>query len=97
MLVLRNNQITIWEQILPKELQVLPEELQRIDELLDDDRFFKPYIERFNTRTGRPTSGRTHDTFIRRIQEGSTLHEACFSSIYSNMRDNLYIYLSSYS
>ena len=33
MLVLRNNQITIWEQILPKELQVLPEELQRIDEL----------------------------------------------------------------
>lgn len=55
MLVLRNNQITIWEQILPKELQVLPEELQRIDELLDDDRFFKPYLERFNTRTGRPT------------------------------------------
>ena len=43
---------------------------------------------------GKTTSGRTHDTFIRRIQEGSTLHEACFSSIYSNMRDNLYIYLS---
>ena len=55
MLVLRNNQITIWEQILPKELQVLPEELQRIDELLDDDIFFEPYLERFNTKMGRPT------------------------------------------
>jgi hypothetical protein len=49
MLVLRNNQIAICEQILPKELQVLPNELQRIDELLDDDKCFEPYLERFNT------------------------------------------------
>ena len=36
MLVLKDSQITIWEQILPKEVQVLSKELQRIDEILDD-------------------------------------------------------------
>ena len=55
MLVLRNNQITIWEQILSKELQVLPEELQRIDELLDDEKLYDLYLGRFNIRMGRPT------------------------------------------
>lgn len=55
MVVLRNNQITMWEQILPKELLALPEELQRIDELLDDEKLFEPYLERFNARMSRPT------------------------------------------
>jgi len=47
--------LTIWEEILPEELQQLPEELQTIDKILDDPRFFKPYLERFNTKIGRPT------------------------------------------
>lgn len=55
MLVLKDGQITIWEQILPKEIQVLSEELQKVDEILDDPRFFEPYLERFNTKIGRPT------------------------------------------
>ncbi|MBA1337139.1 MAG: hypothetical protein HPY66_3575 [Firmicutes bacterium] len=63
MLVLRNSQITIWEQILPKELQVLPEELRRIDECLDDKRFFEPYIDKSNTKIGRPSV--TVETYIR--------------------------------
>jgi len=40
MLRLKDGQMTIWEQILPKELLKLPEELQTIDEILDDFRFF---------------------------------------------------------
>ena len=40
MLRLKDGQITIWEQILPKELLKLPEELQAIDEIFDDSRFF---------------------------------------------------------
>ncbi len=47
--------MTIWEQILLKELLKPPKELQTIDEILDDPRFFEPYIKRFNTKIGRPT------------------------------------------
>jgi len=42
---------------------------------------------------GKTASGGTHDMFIKRLQAGFTLHEACFASIYSNMRENLYTYL----
>ena len=35
MLVLKDGQITIWEYILPKEVQVLSKELQKIDEILE--------------------------------------------------------------
>lgn len=55
MLVLKNGQTTIWDQILPQEVQVLPEELKRVDEYLDDPRFFEPFLEQFNTKVGRPT------------------------------------------
>lgn len=55
MLRLKDRQITLWEQILPKELQVLSEEPQTIDEILDNLGFFEPYIKRFNTKNGRPT------------------------------------------
>lgn len=55
MLKLKEGQITIWEQILPEELLTLPEELQTIDNILDDPRFFEPYINRFNSKIGRPT------------------------------------------
>ncbi|MBO8170119.1 MAG: ISNCY family transposase [Thermoanaerobacteraceae bacterium] len=55
MLVLRNGQMTLWEQVLPQEVQILSDELRTVDEYLDDPRFFEPYLRRFNTRIGRPT------------------------------------------
>ena len=55
MLVLKDGQITIWEYILPKEVQVLSKELQKIDEILDDPIFFEPYLKKFNVRIGRPS------------------------------------------
>jgi len=41
--------------VLPEEVLQLSEELNRIDELLEDERFFKPFRDKFHTRRGRPT------------------------------------------
>ena len=50
------EQPMIWETVLPPELFQMNEELTRVDKLLDDDRFFAPFRERFGTRMGRPTT-----------------------------------------
>lgn len=43
---------------------------------------------------GKTTSGSSHDLFINALQNGKSLYEACFFSIYSkNMRNNLFKYL----
>jgi IS5 family transposase len=47
---------SLWETVLPPELFQMNEELTRVDELLDDERFFAPFRERFATRLGRPTT-----------------------------------------
>ncbi|MCR4441200.1 MAG: transposase, partial [Peptococcaceae bacterium] len=55
MLRIRDNQINIWESILPESVKTLPVELAKVDEILNDPRFMKPFFERFNTKRGRPT------------------------------------------
>lgn len=55
MLRLRDQQTTLWDPVLPPGAKVLSAELAAIDTLLDDDRFLAPFVERFNTRFGRPT------------------------------------------
>ena len=55
MLVLSDKQKDFWDSVLPKELLKLNEELTTIDQILNDDRFFKPIVEKFNTKWGRPT------------------------------------------
>ena len=47
---------SLWESVLPPELFQMNEELTRIDKLLDDERFFASFRERFGTRMGRPTT-----------------------------------------
>jgi IS5 family transposase len=47
---------SLWESVLSPELFQMNEELTRVDKLLDDDRFFAPFRERFDTRMGRPTT-----------------------------------------
>jgi len=47
---------SFWESVLPPELFQMNEELTRVDKLLDDERFFAPFRERFGTRMGRPTT-----------------------------------------
>jgi transposase, IS5 family len=47
---------SLWESVLPPELFQMNEELTKVDKLLDDERFFDPFRERFDTRMGRPTT-----------------------------------------
>jgi len=46
---------SLWESVLSPELFRLNEELTKVDKLLDDERFFAPFRERFGTCMGRPT------------------------------------------
>lgn len=55
MLRLSEDQPSLWESVLPPDLFRMSEELTEVDCLLDDERFFAPFRERFLTRMGRPT------------------------------------------
>jgi transposase, IS5 family len=50
-----NDQLSLWDAILPPELLVLPGELARVDALLDDPVFFTPFAAFFDPRIGRPS------------------------------------------
>lgn len=50
-----NDQLSLWDAILPAELLVLPGELARVDALLDDPVFFAPLAPYFDPRIGRPS------------------------------------------
>ena len=49
------DQPTLWEALLPVEALVMPAELERVDQLLDDGRFFAPYAQFFHSTLGRPS------------------------------------------
>ncbi len=55
MLRTRNDQLTLWDAILPEELLALPELLAKVDRLLDDERFFAPFRDHFHPADGRPS------------------------------------------
>ncbi len=57
------DQCSLWESILPEELQRLPEELARVDALLDDPAFFAPFAPFFDPRIGRPST--PMETYLR--------------------------------
>ena len=50
------DQGSLWEAVLPPELLKLPAELSRVDELLDDEVFFAPFMPFFNPTHGRPST-----------------------------------------
>ena len=53
MLRVTDPQESLWWHLLPQEVRTLPEYLAFVDSLLDGERFFRPFRERFNTRVGR--------------------------------------------
>ncbi|HCT75394.1 MAG TPA: hypothetical protein DGG94_13035 [Micromonosporaceae bacterium] len=55
MLRTRNAQPSLWESVLPEICLRLPVQLQRVDEWLDDERFFAPFRAHFDARLGRPS------------------------------------------
>ena len=50
------DQVSLWESVLPPELLKLPAELSRVDELLDDEAFFAPFLPFFSVSHGRPST-----------------------------------------
>lgn len=57
------DQPSLWESILPEQVRRLPEELVRVDALLDDPRFFAPFVPHFDPRIGRPST--PMETYLR--------------------------------
>lgn len=57
MLILYNKnyrQKSGWDQV-PDNLKELPPELARADKILEDERFFEPFLKNFSTFIGRPS------------------------------------------
>jgi IS5 family transposase len=63
LLKLREEQITLWDSIIPESVWKLPNELSKVDALLDDERFMQPFLDKHQTRRGRPT--KAIETFLR--------------------------------
>ncbi len=55
MLRLHNPLSDPWREKLPSWLFALGEELTRVDQLLDDERFFAPFKAHFHPILGRPS------------------------------------------
>ncbi|MDF1595718.1 MAG: ISNCY family transposase [Acidimicrobiia bacterium] len=49
------DQATLWESVLPEGVVPMSAELARVDELLDDPRFFEPFKRHFDSSWGRPS------------------------------------------
>jgi len=62
-LVLRQEQLSLWDTILPEEVRTLNGELAEVSRWLDDERFMEPFLKKFHTRIGRPTV--PVDTYLR--------------------------------
>lgn len=46
---------TLWDTILPPQALRMPAELEAVDRLLDDARFFEPFVAHFDPTHGRPS------------------------------------------
>ena len=103
MLRLTDDRPTLWESVLPPELFQMSEELAEVDRLLDDERFFAPFKERFFTRVGRPTIPiatylrmmylkRRHElgyeTLVREVKDSLTWRRFCRLSLEGRVPDD---------
>lgn len=80
-----NDQPSLWESVLPPELFEMSDELAKVDRLLDDERFFAPFIEKFYTRVGRPTTPVA--TYLR-IMYLKRRHELGFATLVKEVKDS---------
>lgn len=80
------GQLTIWDTILPAEVREWSAELAKIDALLDDDRFFKPYMKEFSQRMGRPTV--PVDTF-HRLMYLRHRHQLSYEALVREVQDSI--------
>jgi len=103
MLRISKDQPSLWESVLPAELFQMSEELTKIDRLLDDERFFTPFREKFATRMGRPTIpvatyvrmmylkrryGLGYETLVKEIKDSFTWRRFCRLSLEDRVPDD---------
>src|SRR3990172_9285178 len=103
MLRLTDDQPSLWESVLPPELFHMSEELIEVDRLLDDERFFAPFKERFYTRVGRPTIPIAtylrmmylkrryelgYETLVREVKDSLTWRRFCRLSLEGRVPDD---------
>lgn len=103
MLRLDNEQASLWESVLPPELFEMNEGLARIDMILDDERFFAPFREKFYSRVGRPTIPVAtylrmmflkrryklgYETLVKEVKDSFTWRRFCHLSLKDRVPDN---------
>jgi len=86
------GQISIVEQLLPPEFLKLPPDLAKVDQILNDEKFEEPFIERFNVTIGRGsipvrvyirlmvlkyTSEWGYETLEKQVNDSITLKKFC--------------------
>ena len=59
------GQRAFFEEFLPPELRDLPEDLAKLDRWLDDERFFRPFLNHYHQQLGRPSI--PAETYLRMI------------------------------
>lgn len=52
---IESGQMSLLESLLPQEALKLPPDLEKVDQILMDERFEEPFIEKFNVTIGRGT------------------------------------------
>ena len=80
------DQVSLWEAVLPPELLKLPAELSRVDELLDDEVFFAPFMPFFNPTHGRPST--PMEVYLR-LMFGKFRHGLGYESLCREVGDSL--------
>ncbi len=103
MLRLDNEQPLLWESVLPPELFEMSERLTKIDRILDDERFFAPFRERFYTCVGRLTIPVAtylrmmylkrryrlgYETLVKEVKDSLTWRRFCYLSLKDHVPDD---------
>ena len=103
MIRLSRNPPSLWESVLPPELFQISEDLSQVDNLLDDERFFAPFREKFYSRVGRPTIPVAtylrmmflkrryklgYETLVKEVKDSLTWRRFCHLSLKDRVPDN---------
>ena len=81
-----NAEPTLWDGILPECCLGLPPGLAEVDRLLDDSRFFEPFVPFFSARTGRPSI--PMETYLR-MMFLRFRYKLGFETLYAEVADSI--------
>jgi IS5 family transposase len=94
---------SLWESVLPPELFQISEDLAKIDRILSDERFFAPFVEKFHTHVGRPSTpvstylrmmclkrrfGLSYETLVKEVSDSFMWRRFCHLSVEDRVPDD---------